>query len=434
MFQKNKLKHLYLFFFISLFFLWDLSIKNILKPYFDLLIDTDISFKYLILFLIFPILFKKFKLNKSIYKLQIFNNQKYILYFIFFVIIHFFFTKYIYQEKIELYEISKLFFLILISFIYSNYRNYLFRNFEKIIYIYLVLFIFFSLTNNSYIYNVGACNNNFFLIHFIAEKFNFNFSNSFYKENSHLAMMMVSVTFVQLYILQKNKTFIYSNLFLLLLSNLIIFLNYSTTFSICYLICQIIIFLFFFNKLSITFWFLTLAILSLNTIIFFSDENCKRKVTDYSINNVKNLKIEKTTQENSSKNLTTLIYERSSVLTIYTFKKNQLGWGFDGMNNATLKLLEKNNYKEVYWPSNTLNLNDGLSNFFKILNEFGIFSIIVLYLFLKYLISQKKLNSFNLFIITLFITLCIRGAGYFNGGFIFCFLEFLYIKRIIKLK
>ena len=74
MFQKNKLKHLYLFFFISLFFLWDLSIKNILKPYFDLLIDTDISFKYLILFLIFPILFKKFKLNKSIYKLQIFNN------------------------------------------------------------------------------------------------------------------------------------------------------------------------------------------------------------------------------------------------------------------------------------------------------------------------------------------------------------------------
>ena len=92
MFQKNKLKHLYLFFFISLFFLWDLSIKNILKPYFDLLIDTDISFKYLILFLIFPILFKKFKLNKSIYNFQIFYNQKYIFSFIFFVIIRFVFS------------------------------------------------------------------------------------------------------------------------------------------------------------------------------------------------------------------------------------------------------------------------------------------------------------------------------------------------------
>ena len=91
--------------------------------------------------------------------------------------------------------------------------------------------------------------------------------------------------------------------------------------------------------------------------------------------------------------MTTLIYERSSVLTIYTFRKNQLGWGFDGMNNATLKLLEKNNYKEVYWPSKKLNLNDGLSNFFKILNEFGIFSLIVLYFFLKYLIFQKK-NKF----------------------------------------
>ena len=430
MFQKNKLKNLYLFLFISLFFFWDLSIKNIFEPYFDLLNETDISFKYLILFLIFPIIYKKFKLNKSIYKLQIFNNQKYILYFIFFVIIHFFLTKYLYQEKIEIYEIFKLFFLILLSFIYSNYRNYLFRNFEKFIYLYLVVFIFFSLTNNSYIFNVGACNNDFFLINFITEKFSFNFSNSFYKENSHLAMMMVSVTFVQLHILQKNKKSIYLNLFLLLLSNLIIFLNYSTTFSICYLICQIIILLFFFNKLSIKFLFFTLAILFLNIIIFFSDENCKKKVTDYSINNVKSLKLEKINQ----KNLTTLIYERSSVLTIYTFKKNQLGWGFDGMNNATLKLLEKDNYKEVYWPSNKLNLNDGLSNFFKILNEFGIFSIFVLYLFLKYLIIQKKINSFNLFIITLFITLCIRGAGYFNGGFIFCLLEFLYIKRIVKLK
>ena len=84
MFQKNKLKNLYLFPFISLFFFWDLSFKNIFEPYFDLFIKTDISFKYLILFLIFPIIYKKFKLNKSIYKLQIFNNQKYILYFTYF--------------------------------------------------------------------------------------------------------------------------------------------------------------------------------------------------------------------------------------------------------------------------------------------------------------------------------------------------------------
>ena len=90
MFQKNKLKNLYLFLFISLFFFWDLSIKNIFEHYFCLLHESVISFKYLILFLIFPIIYKKFKLNKSIYKLQIFNNQKYILYFIFFVIIHFF--------------------------------------------------------------------------------------------------------------------------------------------------------------------------------------------------------------------------------------------------------------------------------------------------------------------------------------------------------
>ena len=32
----------------------------------------------------------------------------------------------------------------------------------------------------------------------------------------------------------------------------------------------------------------------------------------------------------------------------------------------------------------------------------------------------------------LFITMSIRGAGYFNGGFIFCLLEFFFFKKFIK--
>ena len=247
-------------------------------------------------------------------------------------------------------------------------------------------------------------------------------------------MMMVSVMFSQVFILQKFPNQIFINLILLLISNLIIFLNYSTTFGISYLLCQTFLFLFFYKKLKISFWIISFTILFLNMIIFLSDKNCKKKISDYSIENIKELKIEKTAQPgtNISKNLTTLIYERSSVLTIYTFKNNQLGWGFDGMNNATLKLLKEPKYEDVYIDVHRLNLNDGLSNLLKILNEFGVFSIFILYIFLKYVFNQKKINSYNLFIVTLFITLCIRGAGYFNGGFIFCLLEFLYVHRLLN--
>ena len=118
------------------------------------------------------------------------------------------------------------------------------------------------------------------------------------------------------------------------------------------------------------------------------------------------------------------------------------------MDNATqdlleeyrLRVLSKNFIKKfkrapiideniVYWHLNVLNLKDGLSNFFKLFTEFGIFAFIIYFYFIKYLLNLKNINSYNLFIIVLFITLSIRGAGYFNGGFIFCLLEFFYHKK-----
>ncbi len=170
--------------------------------------------------------------------------------------------------------------------------------------------------------------------------------------------------------------------------------------------------------------------LIINTSIFFADTNCTKKVTDISLTKILSKKIDKSYNNSSlEKNLTTLIYERSAILALDTFQNHPLGWGFDGMDNATNNLLNKDEYKNVFVYAKILNLNDGLSNFFKILTEFGIFSVFILYFFIKYIFNLKKINPYNLFIIILFITLSVRGAGYFNGGFLFCLLEFLYIKK-----
>jgi hypothetical protein len=130
-----------------------------------------------------------------------------------------------------------------------------------------------------------------------------------------------------------------------------------------------------------------------------------------------------------SKNYTTLIYERSAVLTINTLYNQPFGWGNEGMDEATINLINKPEYKNIMPGARVLNLKDGLSNFFKMINEFGFFSLLIFYLFIRYLLNLEKIDSFNLFIITLFITQCIRGAGYFNGGFIFCLLEFIYFEK-----
>ena len=76
-----------------------------------------------------------------------------------------------------------------------------------------------------------------------------------------------------------------------------------------------------------------------------------------------------------------------------------------------------------------LNMKDGLSNLFKMFTEFGIFTFIIFFFFLKYILNIKNISPYQIFIIILFVTMCIRGVGYFNGGFIFCLLEFFYYKK-----
>ena len=90
------------------------------------------------------------------------------------------------------------------------------------------------------------------------------------------------------------------------------------------------------------------------------------------------------------------------------------------------------NPKKAPWRLASLNTKDGLSNFFKMFTEFGIFTFIVLFFFIKYILNIKNISSYHIFIIILFVTMCIRGVGYFNGGFIFCLLEFFYCKKFFN--
>ena len=55
-----------------------------------------------------------------------------------------------------------------------------------------------------------------------------------------------------------------------------------------------------------------------------------------------------------------------------------------------------------------------------------------LYYFIRYILNINNLSAYNLFIIILFGAMCIRGVGYFSGGFIFCILELFYCKKFLS--
>ena len=79
-------------------------------------------------------------------------------------------------------------------------------------------------------------------------------------------------------------------------------------------------------------------------------------------------------------------------------------------------------YHEVY----TLNYNDGSANLPKLITEFGYFSLIFFGLIFLFLFNNKLSTSKKIFFLSLIGTQLLRGAGYFNGGFIFSFIIIIY--------
>ena len=72
-------------------------------------------------------------------------------------------------------------------------------------------------------------------------------------------------------------------------------------------------------------------------------------------------------------------------------------------------------YHEVY----TLNYNDGSANIPKLITEFGVISFLLIPITIMFFINRKIKTELKIFILILILTQLVRGAGFFNGGFMF---------------
>ena len=404
--------------FISFVFLWGLNVGN----YFDF----DIR---LLIILLLPLFLVKIykdikKKDYTIFKILFFCSLLIITHYVV-----------VSEQKIE--ELPKLILFVgaasyLLCFSYYFF-DFLINNKIKIIFLFYLFFSFslilsilvgLSVTEQ---FSCGAFKN-FNLLKPIKEFFFF--------ENSHFGMVSLPILFTSLFYVIKKKTSIFFKIFFT------IFVIISTLKGSMTLLASIFLttlaFLLVERKRMGKFFFYFLILINLFCLtIFLSDDICKSKIipkynNDFYLkdeNFYKNLSKILNVSEGS---LSSAVLFNSANVTYNSLKYKPFGWGFQNYESAFI------HYNKEFPQKNklllSLNSKDGSNNFFKLIVEFGIFGFFI-YLFLAYSFFSKKISLENkLFLFPFIIAQSIRGAGYFNGGFILIFFIIVMLQFNINSK
>jgi hypothetical protein len=123
---------------------------------------------------------------------------------------------------------------------------------------------------------------------------------------------------------------------------------------------------------------------------------------------------------NSNQDITIYVLTNAAEVAHLSILEKFYGYGINNYESGFAKQMLSNIipvYREVY----ILNYNDAASNLFKLITEFGIFSIFFFYILLKFALSDKISIQNKLFFISIIIVQLGRGVGYINGGFAFSF-------------
>lgn len=389
-----KFKDNILIYLITLFvFFWDTSSLFFL------------NLKYLILFGYFFLLFG---LEQKLKKI----NFNIILIFIA-IIIHYAFNS---GFELNFYKIKTLIFLFLISLLTILYLRQFILGLEKGI----IIFIF-VLTSTYLTYYIFFKIYDIYFFSIIDIFFTLNITNFFneqkiiFIENSHFGMIAPSIIIYTL-----NEIFTKKNniqIIILILTLIIAYLNFSSTFFAGLLLSSIILvitnFIYFDKKHFLI--FASIIIISLISLIANYESLHKFKtIKNKVINVVDKTKVEKTRGDQSIEVLLS-----SYKILYHSIKNKPFGYGFNNYDISFNQNINKINYDKFFKKIPYLNIKDASNNFVKIFTESGIFFFIFLYFVILFIFSDKVSLKLKFLILPNFLTQTfIRGAGYFNGGYI----------------
>ena len=421
---------------ISFIFLWDVKLGIF-------------QFRYLITILIIPIFFYMFQNFKKKY----FKKIYLILLCFIFLLSHLLINLLLDKQTITFYSILGIIFFMIILAISLYYNDKIIDNIYPLIILFLIVFsissffgIIFNKADTPYFCGGLPDIFNFFSNENFSDRFNpdkyygkastlnrISFKEFLFFENSHLGMIAPGVIIYGVYRFLNKQNSIFFNFFLILFL-LICLIKSSTTLLVGGTISIIAIVLFNFNKINFKtkiFYFLILILFSSTLIL---SKECRQRFIPIYVDDKDNKvsmvdeKITKGIEEVYGKiwkergmhgvvgNMSSAIYFHHLTISLRSIIDKPFGWGINRYESA----LEHYNKKFEAKNSrlNSYNRKDGTNNFNKIIVEFGIFGIAFFVLVFLYTINQKIPINQKLFLLPFIITQLIRGAGYFNGGFI----------------
>ncbi len=438
--------YLIIFFFVSFIFLFSIKVNLI-------------EFRLFILILLLPCsyFFLQDIKNKN------FNFIKYLIYISLFLILHIFSNFFLESSKINLYPFVSLIYLLSIFTIAYYFFNFFNRNIFKMIFLFIILFLISSLTNLFNFqydapYFCGGIPDFFNIMNYDGINSNrptnqlrISFKEFIFQENSHLGMIASgTIIFLIYYLLKYNTNFLEK--YLIILFILICYIKSSTTLIVGLFLSLTFILIFNYRELSkkTIFSFVFIILVCVSNLIFNSE--CKKRFIsfDENINSISNQKLEvnNTITRNIIKNdnkssilevnefsiLSKLVHFHALSIMHKSIIKKPLGWGFNRYKNAFKYFNTKHEPKQKNLMD--YNKNDGTNNLIKIMVEFGIFGLFFYFFIFLFAINKKIPIEVKLFYLPIIITQSIRGAGYFNGGFILIafLMLFTYINLYKKLR
>ncbi len=347
----------------------------------------------------------------------------------------------------RIYSLKTIVFFIITSFTIWSFSGFILKNIDSIYNYYLVFFLFYLIFFSIYAHDEITTHHQCYLGCFstIVDKF------EFFSENSHIGF--ISTSLISYLIIKIKKIDVY--LLTLLLFYLFLILNFSLTIFFSLLIMSLYFLIFYYKKFNI---FQRLIIIFIITFSFYNinvnfsaidklynlieidnwkinkientvfkkddvnsninlDSNKKLKIlnTNKKINIIK--KIENKNSNKEIKNLSSEVFIVSLNVAKLAIWDRPFGYGINNYHLAFKKYI--NEITITNRITSKLNVFDASNNLAKMITEFGIFSFLILYIFLKFLFSSKISFEYKFIIFpALFTQTFLRGAGYFNGGYI----------------
>lgn len=426
------------------------------------LLDIEIQIRFSI-FLLAPLL---------IYELtKIFNyNKKFFLIISFILLIfftHYLINVYFYHfpfSKIALIKILFISYFIIFAFIY---KKIILKNLNYIIAFYVI--ILSSLILKDFIFNYSELKN----IFYSCQPGFFWETKIVHSENSHFAMTAIPIFFYFLIKIFKDNGHIKKTLKsidIIIFTIFLFLVSFSLTLSflISFTLFSILIFFYLIKIKKNVLLFIVLILLNIinyqviknsNTCvaidqsaydgeIFGMSEKFENSIDGLSlmikeIYNKKEIKINDNQKLDNNKShdvivpdhisrivtkqLSSQVYLDSFKIAFISLRNNMFGHGID-----SYQYIHEKFYKDSKYPSHVVrvkdyNQKDGSNNFSKIIVEYGVFILLIFFLFLIHYRKSKILDeNFFFLLILLFHQTFLRGAGYFNGGYLLILTLFIF--------